>query len=124
MKIDLSKYKAFIFDLNGTMIDDMGYHVKAWHRIVNSFGANLSMEQVKEQCYGKNNDLLKRVFPGKFSEEEMNKIGFDKEEQYQREYKPHLSLIKGLDEFLQKAYEQKIKMAIVSAAIPFNINFV
>ncbi|MEO6327800.1 MAG: HAD family phosphatase [Ginsengibacter sp.] len=124
MKIELSEYKAFIFDLNGTMIDDMDYHVKAWHRIVNYFGANLSMDEVREQCYGKNNELMERVFPGRFSEEEKNKMGFEKEEQYQREYKPDLKLINGLDSFLQKACNKKIKMAIGSAAIPYNIDFV
>ncbi|MEO6453514.1 MAG: HAD family phosphatase [Ginsengibacter sp.] len=124
MKNELSKYKAFIFDLNGTMIDDMSYHIKAWHGIVNNFGANLSLEKVKEQCYGKNNDLLIRVFPGRFSEQEMDKIGFKKEEQYQREYKPELKLIKGLDTLLHKAREQKVKIGIGSAAIMFNIDFI
>ncbi len=124
MKIDTSKYKAFIFDLNGTMVDDMDYHIRAWYDIVNSFGANLSMEEVKEQCYGKNDDLIERIFPGKFSEAEKSKMGYEKEEQYQKEYKPHLELIKGLNAFLQKAYDKKTKLGIGSAAIMFNIDFV
>jgi len=28
--------RAFLFDLNGTMIDDMGYHQKAWYDILNN----------------------------------------------------------------------------------------
>ena len=67
--------KAFLFDLNGTIIDDMSFHVKAWHRIVNELGANLSLEQVKAECYGKNHDLLDRVFPGRFTTQEKDKIG-------------------------------------------------
>ena len=43
------KKKALLFDLNGTMIDDMKYHIIAWHRILNELGANLSMERVKEE---------------------------------------------------------------------------
>ncbi len=124
MTTDLTKYKAFIFDLNGTMIDDMSYHVNAWYGIVNTLGANLTMEEVKKECYGKNNDLIERVFPGRFSDEEKNKMGLEKEEHYQQEYKPHLKLIKGLDSFLDKACEHKIRLAIGSAAIPFNINLV
>lgn len=116
--------KAFLFDLNGTMIDDMQYHIKAWHNIINNLGANLSIERVKEECYGKNNELLDRIFPGRFSEEEKNKMSYEKEKAYQQSFKPNLKLIDGLDEFLREAHEAGIKMAICSAAIMFNIDFV
>lgn len=62
--------KALLFDLNGTMINDMQYHILAWHRILNELGADLSMEKVKEECYGKNDELLEKVFPGRFTEAE------------------------------------------------------
>jgi len=35
---------AFLFDLNGTMVKDMKYHITAWHRIVNQLGAGISLE--------------------------------------------------------------------------------
>lgn len=117
-------YKAFLFDLNGTMIDDMAYHIKAWHRIVNELGAGISMDRMKEECYGKNHELLERIFPGRFTEEEKNRMSLEKEKQYQKEFKPQLQLIKGLDGFLHQTHEAGIKMAIGSAAIMFNIDFV
>ena len=116
--------KAFLFDLNGTMIDDMDYHINAWHRILNELGANMSLERVKAECYGKNNELLERIFPGRFSEEEKNRMSIEKETEYQQLFKPHLKLLPGLHDFLQKAKERNIKMAIGSAAIMFNIDFV
>lgn len=117
---------AFIFDLNGTMIDDMQFHVKAWYHILNDeLGANMSWEEVKSHMYGKNAELLVRVFgPNHFTPEQMNAISLEKEKRYQQEFRPHLKLIPGLDRFLQKAYEQNIPMAIGSAAITFNIDFV
>lgn len=118
------KYKAFVFDLNGTMIDDMPYHISAWHRISNELGADISMERMKEECYGKNQEVLERIFPGRFTEEEKNRISWEKEKQYQVEFSPHLRLIKGLGKELEKAKKAGIKMAIGSAAIPFNIDFV
>jgi beta-phosphoglucomutase len=120
----IKKYKAFLFDLNGTMIDDMDYHIKAWHRIFNSLGANLTIEQAKAECYGKNAEVIERVFPNRFSIEEKNKMSIDKEKQYQEEFRPHLKLLEGLDSFLATAKEQQIKMAIGSAAIMYNIDFV
>jgi beta-phosphoglucomutase len=120
----LDKYKAFIFDMNGTMIDDMQFHIRAWHRILNELGANISMEKTKAECYGKNHELLERVFPGKFSEEEKDAMSYEKERQYQQEFRPQLKLIEGLHDFLKHAHQAGIKIAIGSAAIMFNIDFV
>ncbi|HMU45820.1 MAG TPA: HAD family phosphatase [Chitinophagaceae bacterium] len=116
--------KAFLFDLNGTIIDDMQYHVEAWHRILNELGAEISMEETRLQCYGKNHELLDRIFPGRFSEEEKNKMSFEKERQYQDAFRPHMKLIRGLDQFLEIAHARGIKMAIGTAAIMFNVNFI
>lgn len=117
---------AFIFDLNGTIIDDMSYHHDVWYEIlVNDLGAKLTWEEVKHQMYGRNDELLIRVFgPEKFSKEEIDRISMDKEVRYQTRYRNNIALLPGLDSFLQKSYELEIKMAIGSAAIPFNINFV
>jgi beta-phosphoglucomutase family hydrolase len=120
----MNKSRAFLFDLNGTMINDMEYHIRAWYNILNSLGANISMERMKEECYGKNHELLERIFPNRFSYAEKNKMSFEKEQEYQRGFFPHLELIPGLDEFLRKAYDAKIPIAIGSAAIMFNVDFV
>jgi beta-phosphoglucomutase family hydrolase len=117
---------AFIFDLNGTMIDDMHYHALVWYDILNNdLDAGLSLHEVKAQMYGKNSELLERIF-GKnhFSNERMKELSLEKERRYQKEFLPKLSLIKGLSQFLQKAKEENIRMGIGSAAIPFNIDFV
>ncbi|MBY0480012.1 MAG: HAD family phosphatase [Chitinophagaceae bacterium] len=118
--------KAFLFDLNGTMIDDMQYHNKAWFHILNDdLGANLSWEEVKEQMYGKNTELLIRIFgKDRFTKNEMDALSVEKEKRYQAEYRPLLKLIDGLDTFLAESKEAGVLMGIGSAAIPFNINFV
>ncbi|MET0571203.1 MAG: HAD family phosphatase [Pedobacter agri] len=120
------KPKAFLFDLNGTMINDMEFHNHAWHSILTKdLGASISFEAVKKEMYGKNQDLLERVFGvGHFSQEQIDQISIEKEHRYQSAYKKHLTLIPGLADFLNEAKELGILMAIGSAAIPFNINFV
>jgi HAD superfamily hydrolase (TIGR01509 family) len=121
---EINKAKAFLFDLNGTMVYDMPYHIEAWHKKIIELGGNLTLEEMKYQCYGKNDELLERVFPGKYSMEEKIKLGNEKEAIYRIEFKPSLKLIDGLDAFLQNAALKNIKMAIGSAAINENISFV
>jgi beta-phosphoglucomutase len=117
--------KAFIFDMNGTMIDDMEYHVHGWYNILNDdLKAGLSREAVKKEMYGKNQEVLIRIFgKDRFTEEEMDTLALEKERRYQTAYRPHLELIAGLKEFLEKAVEQGIALGIGTAAIPFNVDF-
>jgi beta-phosphoglucomutase family hydrolase len=118
--------KAFIFDLNGTMIHDMEYHTRAWQHLFNhDLGGQFTWEEVKPQMYGKNQEVLVRMFGAdRFTGEEMDRLSLEKEKRYQAEFLPHLALLPGLMEFLEAAHRQGIPMAIGSAAIPFNINFV
>ncbi|MEO6314668.1 MAG: HAD family phosphatase [Chitinophagaceae bacterium] len=118
--------EAFLFDLNGTMIDDMEYHVKGWYEILNTdLQADLSWQQVRAEMYGKNNEVLTRIFgEGKFTEARMNELSMEKEKRYQQSYLPHLKLIAGLEAFMDKATANHIPMAIGSAAMMLNIDFV
>ncbi|HRE64355.1 MAG TPA: HAD family phosphatase [Ferruginibacter sp.] len=118
--------KAFLFDMNGTIIDDMHYHEKAWFDMLNEeLNAGMTMAQVKSHMYGKNEELFERVF-GKntYSLEQVADYALRKEQRYQNDFLPHLKLINGLDAFLQKAKQHQIKMAIGTAASPFNVNYV
>jgi beta-phosphoglucomutase len=122
----LKQPKAFLFDLNGTMINDMNYHIDGWYELLNTqLHAAMTRDEVKQQMYGKNSEVLTRIFgENHFTPEEMDRLSIEKEKAYQAVYKPHLSLVPGLPMFLQKSSEAGILMAIGSAAIPFNIDFV
>ncbi|KQR70981.1 HAD family phosphatase [Pedobacter sp. Leaf176] len=126
MQISDFRPKAFIFDLNGTMINDMEYHTDAWHQIINKdLNKNLSYDYVKKEMYGKNHEVLERIFgKGYFTADEIKKLSFDKEKRYRETYFPKLALIEGLGNFLETAKKQGILMAIGSAAISSNIDFV
>ncbi len=118
--------KAFIFDLNGTMVNDMPYHTRAWFNLLNKdLGGNFTWEEVKRQMYGKNPEVLVRMFgPGRFTAEEMARISVEKELKYQKDFLPDLGLVDGLHDFLESAWKKDIPMAIGTAAIPINIDFV
>ena len=122
----MEKQTAFIFDLNGTMVDDMHYHNKAWYDIiVTDLGASLTKEEVEAHMYGKSQEILVRIFgKDKFTPAVLDRICFEKEHQYRMLYRSHLDLMPGLFTFLEKAYDENIPMAIGSAAVIQNIRFV
>ncbi len=122
----INNSKAFLFDLNGTMIDDMEYHLDVWFDVITKdLGGTLTKEEVRGQMYGKNDEVLIRIFgEARFKEFDFEAVSQAKEERYQQIYRPHLDLIPGLFHFLKTAKERKIKMAIGSAAPVINIDFV
>ena len=108
----MQKNEAFLFDLNGTMVHDMPYHVNAWHKVVQTLGSTMPIEAMKQECYGKGEEMLERIFPGSYSLAERIAISEDKESTYRKEFLPALRLIDGLDQLLEKANLLNIKMGI------------
>ena len=122
----MKKYQAVIFDLNGTMIDDMHYHELAWYDVfVNQLKAPLTFEEVKVQLYGRSDEIFNRIFgPEKFSIEDIESITNRKEAKYREEFISHLKLINGLDAFLEKLKSNNVPLAIGTAAPVLNVDFV
>ena len=122
----MKKYQAVIFDLNGTMINDMHYHELAWYDVfVNQLKAPLTFEELKVQLYGRADEIFHRIFgPAKFSMDEIESITNRKEEKYREEFISHLKLINGLDAFLEKLRANKVPLAIGTAAPILNVDFV
>jgi HAD superfamily hydrolase (TIGR01509 family) len=108
------------------MIDDMDFHTEAWRQILrDDLRKEMSWEEVKGHMYGKNSEVLERIFgKGYFTGTQMESISIEKEKRYQRAYLPYLKLLDGLASFMERAELLGIPMAIGSAAIPFNIDFV
>lgn len=118
--------KAYLFDLNGTMINDMDYHTQAWYEIITKdLNTPLSWDEVAREMYGKNKEVLTRIFgQHHFTDEEVIRLSNQKEKRYQALYKPKLAGLPGLIPFLEKSKAAGIKMGIGSAAILDNIEFV
>lgn len=117
---------AFIFDMNGTMIDDMHYHNTAWFKVFKELGSTLTEEETKLNIFGKAAEIFDRIL-GKehgFSFDQINEISLKKEKQYQIDFLPDLKLINGLDAFFEKAKHKNIPMSIGTAAPQSNIDYV
>lgn len=90
----------------------------------NELGAGHTLEQSKEQLYGKNGEILERIFPGRFIDAEKDALEMEKEKRYQQLYREEMKLIDGLNSFLTKAVANNIAVGLGTAAIKFNVDFI
>ena len=83
----LKTIKGFIFDMDGTICDNMHFHLPVWERVVIEMGGDLQGEDLLKELYGKNDEIVNRIFgKGKVTSEEANKWGYYKEALYREIY--------------------------------------
>ncbi|MBK9336477.1 MAG: HAD family phosphatase [Lewinellaceae bacterium] len=116
--------QGFIFDMDGTMVDNMMVHHRAWQRKLATLGLDLSLEAVRQTIHGINEEIIERLFGDRFTPGERQQIAREKEAEYRAIFLPELRLVDGLDLFLRTAVERGIPMGIGSAAPPENVQFV
>jgi beta-phosphoglucomutase len=116
--------KAIIFDMDGTMINNMHYHLLAWERMVEELGHGIRGAELFAQLYGSNKGVVERIFgTDRFSATEIQEISDTKEAYYRELYQPHIKLIDGLEDFLADCHDNHIAMALGTASNMPNINF-
>jgi len=116
--------EGLIFDMDGTMVDNMMVHHRAWQRKLLSLGISMSLDEVKEHIHGVNEEILERLFGDRFSPTERKRISYEKEAAYRDIFADQLQLIPGLSTLLHQAHQQGVSMAIGTAAPPENVDFV
>jgi HAD superfamily hydrolase (TIGR01549 family) len=108
--------EAVIFDVDGTIVDSVDLHAKAWQEAFAKFGKKISVSQIRRQI-GKGADQLLPVF---LSQQELNEFGKDLDS-YRRDVfkKEYLPLVKGFPkvrELLQRIKRDRKRIALASSA--------
>jgi beta-phosphoglucomutase len=117
-------YSAFLFDMDGTMIDNMMAHHRAWQLTLRNYGLDLELDYIHRELHGKNEEILRRLFAESRSEAEIQQIAWEKEYTYRKTFIHELKPIEGLLPFLARCQAAGLKLGIGTAAPPANVNFV
>ncbi len=117
IRISLNGFKAAIFDMDGTMINNMAYHKKAWQEFLKRHGINLTAEEFHNKISGKKNDqIFELVFGHKLNKDEELQYTEEKESLYRTLFAPKIREISGLTKLIDTLHERGIKTAIATTA--------
>ncbi len=108
--------KAVIFDVDGTLVDSVDLHARAWQEAFAHFGKHFDFERVRSQI-GKGGDQLMPVF---LSEEELEEFGEELEEYrgelFKREYLPLVKAFPAVRELFRRVKDEGLSVALASSA--------
>lgn len=117
----MSRFKAFIFDLDGVIVDTAKYHFKAWRSLANDLGFDFTEEQnemLKGVSRMKSLELILELGGVQLSEEKKNELAAQKNECY-IQYIDQMDaneILPGIRTFLQKLQGASIPIVLGSAS--------
>ena len=108
--------KTVIFDIDGTLVDSVDFHARAWQEAFREFGREVEYERVRHQI-GKGGDQLMPVF---FTAEELERFG-DRMEKfrgdlYKREYLPKVRAFPEVRGLFERIKHDGKRIALASSA--------
>jgi beta-phosphoglucomutase len=122
--IEQFEIKAAIFDLDGTMLDNNPYHLRAWKKYLESKGRKISDEEYNANINGRTNkDVIRYLFGSGLNDEETLNYSLEKEAVYRELYLADIKPVKGLIDLLKFFQNNNIPMAIATSGIQVNIDF-
>lgn len=121
------KYRALIFDMDGTIVHNMPFHNQALLDTLAEadIPVQMNLNEFYRSIYGKKTDEVLRMMLGpQASNSQIAHWSERKEVLYRKQCAPHLKPLPGLLHLLEYAHSLNLPMAIASAAPPENISFI
>lgn len=108
--------KGYIFDMDGTIVNNMDYHYKAWNIFLERHHIFLDAKTFEEKNTGTIDEIIKRIFGNHLSPQQVVELGNEKEGLYRELYKNEVVEIDGFISFIQDAHKKGIKLALATMA--------
>ena len=116
--------KGIIFDMDGTIVDSLPYHYKAWKIFFKENKVENFSERLKDYKGGGTLDLLTAVYGDKYSTKELKIMTDDKEIIFREIYKNNVVPIMGFMDMFELIKSKKILVGIASNAIRKNVKMI
>lgn len=115
---------AALFDMDGVLIDNATYHIDAWLQFAHNHGYSLSKTQYLENINGRvSADAMAYLFQRTILSNELHQLTEEKEAIYRDLYRPHLTPVPGLVDFIKSLKAQHVRLAVGTSAPESNVRF-
>jgi beta-phosphoglucomutase len=116
--------RAFVFDMDGTIVDNMAFHTDSWLAFFARRGKTYDPDAFfRETAGAQGREILRERLGPEIPEDEIAVLAQEKDVLYREMYGPHRSAIQGFEGFVTAARAQGVKLAVATSAPPANIVF-
>lgn len=120
----MTQQRAFIFDMDGTIVDNMGYHTRSWLEFFSRRGHAVDEAAFFAATAGRTGHEIMRQYLGEgLAHDDVTSLIDEKEVLYREIYAPHLRAVEGFGALVGAAQAAGIKLAVGTAAPPCNVDF-
>lgn len=113
--------KAVLWDMDGTLVDSLGYHWVAWRDVTAAAGLVVTHERFLSTLGKQNNEILVEWFGDRLMPAERVRIGLDKEVHYRELVRSHgIQPLPGVLAWLERLRDDGWVQAVATAAPRLN----
>jgi len=115
---------ALIFDMDGTMIDSMGYHAQSWLLFAQQHGLSIDLDDLMRRTTGRTGaECMRELFQKDIGNDEAWALIAEKEQLYRNMFGPVFAEVAGFKAFYAQALAHGLTLGVGTAGDKHNIAF-
>ncbi|WP_268034497.1 HAD family hydrolase [Algoriphagus sp. PAP.12] len=123
MIVNNNPIQGVIFDMDGTLVDSIPYHLQSWIIFLEKNGITIREEDFHAQNHGTLQEMIMRFFPNEKSADRIYELGEEKEETFRELYRPHMKEVPGVTPFLKTLSNQNKSIHLATMGEQDNIDY-